>query len=189
MLYDKIQLESDEKILVKARRHWFILFSQLLGFFIAACAPFLIFLIADRTLIETSLTFLLSDYLPQIGYLYAVWLLFLWIGAFGVLTNHYLDILAVTNRRVILINQKGLWRRSTGSFRLERLQDVHVEVHGIIATLLNFGSLDAETAGTDKEEFNAHGLPRPRELRSIITTATDDLIKEYRSRPLSTDGL
>ena len=118
----------------------------------------------------------LAAYTSQISYLYAVWLLFLWFGMFSVWTNYYLDILIITDRRLILINQKGFFRRNVGSFRLERMQDINVEINGLIATLLDYGTIHVETAGHGDEEFRATDLPKPREIKAEILRAGDSRI-------------
>jgi uncharacterized membrane protein YdbT with pleckstrin-like domain len=106
--------------------------------------------------------------------LYAGWLIFIWMALFGVWTNYYLDVWTVTNKRLITVDQRGLFHRDTGSFRLERLQDINVNVRGILATLLKFGDLEAETASSDKN-FVARGIPDPQGLKALILKASDDV--------------
>ena len=96
-------------------------------------------------------------------------------------TNYYLDVWTITNKRLIAIDQHGLFHRETASFRLERLQDMNVEINGIIATFLDYGILEAQTAGGDDDKFRATGLPHPRELKSLILEASDVLLDEYKT--------
>lgn len=177
MLYEKIQLEPGEVVISQTRRHWFVIGMQLFSLFVVALLPIVLYIVV---------TILAKDYIdldkifyqlvPELLFLYVIWLMFLWIGTFNIWTNYYLDVLTVTNRRVIIINQKGFFRRNIASFRLERLQDMNVEINGLIATLLDFGSLHAETAGHSEEELHVHNLPNPRDLKSQILLAADDLI-------------
>jgi hypothetical protein len=88
-------------------------------------------------------------------------------------TDHYLDIWVITSRRIININQVNLFRRQTASFQLERLQDITVEVSGIIETLLDFGTINAVTASGIHEEFRARHLPKPQQIKSLILQAAD----------------
>lgn len=184
MFLDKIELEADETVLVHTRRHWFVLVGDLLGPIIASFVP-LVLILAGMYVGDTSVfLFEIRDYIPQITFLYAGWIVILWMGAFNFWTNYYLDILTITNKRIILINQKGFWRRNIGSFRLERLQDLNVEINGIIPTLLDYGKLVAETAGHSDEGFTAYGIPHPRQLKATILNATDALLD--RNEPSST---
>ncbi len=172
---EKIQLEPDETILTKVRKHWFILASKVFGIFIAGLMPLVLFpLIAY---IGSSF----EGTLPEINgalatALTATWLLILWMVLFNIWTNYYLDLWILTNKRIIAIDQRGLFNRSISSFRLERLQDLNVEIIGIIATFLDFGSLKAQTAGTENWDFKVSGLPQPRELKALILKASDSVM-------------
>lgn len=173
MLVDRVNLESGEEVLAIARRHKFLLLVQTIGFLGLALIPyFLMVFIASNPQL---LLFDIGIYGPFLIYLYGVWLLFVWITAFTAWTDYYLDVLVITNHRLILANQKGFWRRSLASFRLERLQEVNVEIDGIIPTLLDFGTLRAETAGHGEEEFHMDNLPDPRELKAKIMNAVEQI--------------
>ena len=174
MLIDKIRLEDDEEILLKTRRHWFILASRLAIFGVLALAPLVIILLVPTLLSELAVSF--NGYTAPIVFAYSMWLLLLWIGIFNVWTNYYLDVLIVTDRRVIVTDQKGSWRRYVASFRLERMQDINIEIDGFLATLLDFGTLDVETAGHGDAEFHVNGMPNPREIKATILGAGDGRI-------------
>lgn len=180
MLLDRIQLEADEEILVQTRRHWFIVVSQLFSLFVAAFVPLLLLWLAPF-LTNQLVEFDLSQYWNPAIFVYCLWLLFLWYGIFSIWTNYYLDVLTVTDRRIIMINQKGFFWRNNSSFRHERLQDINVEVNGILATLLDFGDIRAETAGAGPEELYATGLPKPRDIKTTILTASDKRIDDYKN--------
>lgn len=177
MLLEKIQLEPDESILLQTHRHWFVIASQLASLLGLALGPILMYVFVDWFLHTTeNFSFNLTELTAELLFVYLLWLLFLWLGTFNLWTNYYLDILTVTDRRVILINQKGFFRRNVSSFRLERLQDMNIEVDGLLATLLDYGTVHAETAGHADEEFRATGLPKPRDIKSLILRASDNRI-------------
>jgi uncharacterized membrane protein YdbT with pleckstrin-like domain len=186
---EKIQLETDERVLIQVRKHWFILFTQMLGLILGGIFPLVAYsLFHAMGFFDALSTTSLSIPIPAVVALYACWLLIIWMAIFNVWTNYYLDVWTITNKRLIAIDQCGLFNRSTGSFRLERLQDLNVHVNGIIATFLNFGTLEAQTAAGSEEEFRASGLPNPRGLKSLILKATDDLIRSGRST-IQPDGV
>jgi hypothetical protein len=58
------------------------------------------------------------------------------------------------------------------------MQDVNVEVNGIIATLLDYGTVHVQTASADVEEFKASFLPKPQEVKSVILAACDKLLEQ-----------
>ncbi len=182
MFTEKIQLESDEVILIQVRKHWFILTLQFVGVLMGAILPMLFLYALESTPIAT--VFDLSGYGSEIVALYTGWLVFIWMALFGVWTNYYLDVWTVTNKRLVTVDQRGLFHRDTGSFRLERLQDININVRGILATFLKFGDLEAETASGDKN-FVARGIPNPQELKALILQASDKIT--FRAMPVVED--
>jgi len=176
MLFEKIQLESDEKIIKVARKHWFIFASQAVSIGVVAIAPLLGWAVLSSLMQNSSATIAvdLSKYTPHFIFFYSFWLLVNWMTLAHAWTIYYLDVWVVTDRRVIVIDQVSLFRRHIGSFRLEKLQDVKIEINGIIATFLNYGVVECETASeSHDQEFRTKHLPRPRELKSTILEATD----------------
>lgn len=172
MLTEKIQLEPDEKILIQVRKHWFILTTQLLSVFVLAVIPIILYMIINESKVFDT-TSLVSN-TPLLVSFYSAWLLLIWMALFNVWTNYYLDIWTITNKRLIAVDQRGLFYRNTGSFRLERLQDINISIRGIVATLLDYGDLQAETASDDRE-FVARNIPKPQELKALILSAADSI--------------
>ncbi len=172
MLAEKIQLDQDERVLIQVRKHWFILTMQLIGVGIGGLIPLVFIIFLHFTPLSSVLAS--PNYTPIMSVLYSGWLILTWMALFSVWTNYYLDVWTVTTKRLITVDQRGLFFRNTGSFRLERLQDINVSVRGILATLLGFGDLQAETASNDTE-FVARGIPNPQELKSLILEAADKI--------------
>jgi len=176
MIYEKIQLETDEVIVQIIHRHWFFMFKQCVVIVFFIFFP-LIILISASVLLP-SFMILIAPYTAAIVFLYSFWLLLNWMILATIWTNQYLDIWCVTNRRLIKIDQLSLFNRQVGSFRLERLQDINVEIRGIIATFLDFGTIHAQTASADIEEFKASYLPQPQVIKSNILKAADGLMNK-----------
>lgn len=179
-LAEQLKLDTDEIILKQVRKHWFVLLAQTAGVIILAVVPI------PLAVIGLSGTELLPGlaldprelYGPAIFFLTA-WLLVMWMTLFGIWTDYYLDNWIVTTRRVIAIDQQGFFRRKVASFRLERLQNVTIDIHGIIATFLNFGHITAETAG-NTEAFVIRGIPDPRGVKALIQEHADEVIGSGR---------
>jgi len=98
-----------------------------------------------------------------------------------------LDHWIITDRRIIVIDQIRFFQRNVSIFRLERLQDIEFNVSGLIATVLNFGTLKAQTAGTHEHNFQTSGLPDPRGLQGLIQKATDDRLTSIHVNSPRTD--
>ncbi len=176
MSLETLKLEANEVVLKIVHRHWLTLFTRLFGLGVFAVVPLLawIIIIVAQSLSPKPL-FNIYLYTNHFAFFYSTWLLYTTMAIAFALTNHYLDVFVVTNRRVISIDQQGFFRRHIGSFRLDKLQDMNVEVNGLIATLLDYGTVEAETASSSSGEFRSYNLPKPRELKDIILTAANQL--------------
>jgi uncharacterized membrane protein YdbT with pleckstrin-like domain len=172
MLYEKIQLEQDETVLAIVRKHWFVFGVQCVSVIVGALIPLI--LIPVFSLLPLGDFTIPAQATPVFIALYTGWLILSWMTLFGVWTNYYLDVWTVTSKRLITVDQRGLFYRDTGSFRLERLQDINVTTSGIIATFLNFGDLHAETASADRD-FVARGIPDPQGLKALIMKSADHI--------------
>jgi uncharacterized membrane protein YdbT with pleckstrin-like domain len=170
MNIEKIQFETDERILIQVRKHWFILAVQILGIVGAALMPLVLYLFIMNTDVPGMKAFAINTSL--VFTLYSAWLLLVWMSLFSVWNNYYLDVWTITNKRLIAVDQRGFFSRTTASFRLDRMQDTEISVQGIIATLLDYGSLEIQTAGEDSN-FKVYGLPNPGDLKALILSAAD----------------
>lgn len=174
MLFEKIKLENREEILLIVRRHWFVFLTRILGVIVMAILPFIVLLVASLlSATKEYVSIATASYSQEIIFFSALWLLISWMILAQQWTDHYLDIWVVTDRRIISIDQQSFFVRSVGSFRLERLQDMNVLIPGLFATLFNYGTVEAQTASGSESEFTVHGVPKPREIKSIILEATD----------------
>ena len=189
MLLEKIQLEDDERVLMQVRKHWFILFVQLFGLVIVGLLPLIGYLVFVSLGFFKFITATIVPSIPILIALYSAWLLLIWMAIFNVWTNYYLDVWTITTKRLIAVDQRGLFHRTVSSFRLERLQDTNIEINGIIATFLNFGMIEAQTASESGDDFRAYGLPDPRGIKSVMQRAADDLMKAYGGRFKQADGM
>lgn len=171
MIAEKIQLESDERILLQVRKHWFVLCTQVIGVVVVALLP--LFFIAFISRIGS-----IASHIPLntalLVTLYTGWLILQWMALFSIWTNYYLDVWIITNKRLIAIDQRGFFSRTMASFRLERMQDISVSVDGILATFLDYGTLEVQTAG-EEEKFRVTGIPSPADIKSAIISASDVL--------------
>lgn len=144
-----IELEEGEKLIREAHRHWFVIFKSAVALVIAALIP-LAFLVATGVVTEISGE-TIANAAPPALFLYSIWLLALWMFFFIEWTDYYLDLWYVTDRRVIVVNQKGFFNREVISLRFDNIQNVEIDVGGVIATLLKFGDIHVQTAGTNEK--------------------------------------
>ncbi len=163
-----LHLQEGERIDIKARKHWFLLFRESFGIFIVFLIPFI-----GWKFLTNQAGFSLPSINPSLLlFLSSTWVLLLWVKIFSIWTDYYLDIWIVTDRRIVNIDQRGLFNREVSTLRMERIQDVTLEVYGIVATVLNFGNVLVQTAG-ESEEFLIKGIANPEHVKRKILQHID----------------
>lgn len=157
-----IQFRENERIILLVHKHWFVMARSALAvagmllvpFFAGGLIPFISQQL-DAAIVGALAGFGISLYL-------------LWLCLFCFLTwmDYYLDIWIVTDRRIIDVNQSGLFSRKISEVPIASVQDVTIDVHGIIETLLHFGDIRIQTAG--EREFTIDSIPRLYEVKDAI---------------------
>lgn len=169
-----IELEEGEYIVTKIRKHWWKIFTW--GFGMGALAIFpLILLVVFGALISSESA---GGYISIVGFLYTAWLAVLWILFFVEWTDYYLDVWVITNRRVIDIDHIGLFSRDVSTVRLEDIEDITTELHGVLAITLKFGTITLQTAGS-KNEFYLLNATDPEMARKVIHELVTDAKKAF----------
>ncbi len=168
-----IEIDSNEEIVRVVRKHWIILFGDILALALLFFAPVIIF---------TGLHFLpFPVNLPiewqgssgyALSFFFLTWVFVVWMKGWDMWTDYYLDVLIITNKRVFTIDQQGLFKRTSSSFRYDRIQDITIRMDGVIATLLDYGTITIETAG-EGEDFTATAIPDPYEIKKQINAMQD----------------
>ncbi len=163
-----IQFEPGEEVMFEVRKHWFILAAEMSAAFFAALIPAVAYAIGTAL----PITFTTPGN-PIILFLiiYALWLLVILVVSVYLWTDYYLDVWVVTNRRIIDIEQHGLFRREIATMQFSKIQDVTTEVSGLLATLVGFGDLRVQTAGNERE-FTIRGVSKPNDVRERLENAT-----------------
>ncbi len=162
-------LHPQEEVLIFLRRDKWVLLKMALLYGVLLFGPLAIVAIAwwffpqwlDRQTAEPSISVFII-----LGS--SLYYLFVWVFLYRAWLDYYLDVWFVTNERVVSIEQKGLFSRTIAEQRLFRIQDVHAEVHGVIATVLDFGNVTIQTAAAEVV-FEFKEVPKPHLVaRNII---------------------
>ncbi|TSC81821.1 MAG: hypothetical protein G01um101420_825 [Parcubacteria group bacterium Gr01-1014_20] len=176
-----IDLHPEEKIILIIRRHWLVFIGEILPLAIATL------LIVVPILFSAQIFEYAREYLSEaqvastITFISTAWILIIWIIFFLVFTDYYLDILIVTNQRIIDVEQKGMFARDIATAPLGSIQDVKIEILGIVATMFNFGNLHLQTAGGDKEII-IRGIKNPEHVKKLImSTHQSEVVAEDQS--------
>ncbi|MDE1970341.1 MAG: PH domain-containing protein [Patescibacteria group bacterium] len=160
-----INLYQDETIIKTVRRHWYIVLLDIFLFLILIILPLIVIAILPQKTLTTR-PLLITPHTAS--FLYAAWVLCIWnITAVIWTINYYLDYILITNRRLVKVEQLGLFARDISEMRLEKIQDIHIAVMGLVPSLLNFGDLEVQTAG-EEEQFVLYSIPNPNAIKNLI---------------------
>jgi len=171
-----IEIDQNERVLRTVRKHWFILLSDLFLLVICLAVP-VVFLFTLRLLpLGALFSWTGSPAIAQ-GFFIVAWLFIVWIIAWALWTNYYLDVLVITDKRIFTVEQHGFFRRTSSSFRIDRIQNTTIVQKGIIQTLLNFGTIHLETAG-ESENFIGTFIANPYEIKKSINKMHDTAIEK-----------
>lgn len=88
------------------------------------------------------------------------------------------NILAVTNKRVIDIDQRGFFERNVAETTYDKVQDVRYTIRGFWPTVLRFGTIVVQTAGTTTN-LELDAVQHPVDLQRLIT----DLQHQSQMKP------
>lgn len=150
--------QPGEQLLVYQRRHWYLLWQWLRrplagALLVALLAAFLGGRLPPG---DWGLWFALR--IPMLPFLlWALWRALNWEN----------DRYIVTDRRAIHIDRLYFFREERHEARLDRIQNVTVEIPGPLAHALSFGHLSLETAGTEGK-ITFPGIPRPHEVQAVL---------------------
>lgn len=141
-------LDEGEEVIEAVRKHWIVYVFDFLSHAVG-CAIFIsaaIYLASHK-----KLWFVAALYGDYGAMVLVFFVMLFWVSFFFVWTKNYFDVWYVTNQHIIAINQKDIFERDEAFMELTRIQDVFFEKSGVIATLLGYGHLKVQSAGTEQE--------------------------------------
>ncbi|KKP59066.1 MAG: hypothetical protein UR51_C0001G0026 [Candidatus Moranbacteria bacterium GW2011_GWF1_34_10] len=173
---------NGEIIIRIIRRHWFNILEQ---YFIIIGILFLMLL----SIQILPMYFASNADLPIFFFIESFLMIILWIYSFIIWIDFYFDVWIITNERIVNIEQKALFIRTISELKFDKIQDVSIEIFGLIPTILNFGDVHVQTAG-NTERFLFHKVPDPQKIKGLImnmqtmTMRKDEAEAIHRISPL-----
>jgi len=182
-----LELNKKEEVKTIKRRHIIILKLELLPL-IGLALALIIFMIVFPFYFEVPEWFsVFEEYVGSLNPLFLIFFLsfaflfVLWQIAFFLTAGYYLDAWIITDQRTIHTELNGLFSRYISSIYHNRIQDVSVDVGGVLATYLNYGNLQIQTAGKFRE-FLFKQIPDPYETKKLIMEVQRDFLKRRKKR-------
>jgi len=155
---------ENEHVILIVRRHWFDILKQfftiILALFLWAGSFFLFSFLIQNSFLSENLHYLILLFQSS-------FVLLIWLYSFLVWIDYYFDVWIITTEKIINIEQKGLFLRHTSELQILKIQDVSTEVKGLIPSILNYGEVHIQSAGT-VNRFLFHNVPDPYAIKKII---------------------
>jgi len=79
-----------------------------------------------------------------------------------------LNTLVITNKRVVENKQMGFFKNIVNEIKLDKVQDVSVKIYGPLASFLNYGNVEVQSAGAVNKFFFKQ-FPNPKDIKKIIS--------------------
>ncbi len=156
-----IELQEHENVLRIIRRFWLSLLPEL------AIATF--FCLLPTTLWWTPWLLLVSNLTlntPLLNLLFFTYYLFLALAILVSWMDYSLDFMLVTDQRIMVVEQKGFFRRQVTTIPKDRIQDITVRKEGVLQSFFDFGEIQLQTAG--EENFLMKDVFRPNDAKNYI---------------------
>jgi hypothetical protein len=149
--------ESDEKIVLFLRRHFFTNVGWMLASFCLMIIPLFAFSFFSFTFIPFAFRFM--------GLI--AWYLLTFAFAFERFISWFFNVNIITNFRIINVNFPNILYKDISETKLENVQDISSKTGGFIRSFLNYGDVLIQTAGA-LPELTFEAVPRPDKVAEVI---------------------
>lgn len=161
-----VQLQPGEEAVLVVHRHWFFLAAPLALAILALVVPTAIILeLLRRTDAPRTVDAVLS-----VGTL--VYELAVTVRAYFIWYAWIHDIWVITNQRLVDGQKRHWFHEEVSTADLQHVQDVSLDRHGVLATLLRFGDLRVQTA-SEIADFMLRRIPNPQEVLAVLDRTRD----------------
>lgn len=163
-----VDLQQGEFIVAYAHKHWLIFALEIIGIIGGTLALFALVASLEVFAPELVRTIFTDSSLLGFNLVASVFIIMCATITIAItFTNYYLDVLVVTNRRLIDCDQIGLFSRDVATIPTGNIIDIKIIISGILETFFNFGDLSVQSAGVSREVV-IRGLSKPQHVKQII---------------------
>jgi hypothetical protein len=162
-----ITLENNEELFMVVRKHWVILVQTFLYvsmLFVMCWGTYIIMSFARIPDIFNIIT-IIGLIMLGVQYIFVQWV------------NNELDLLVITNRRIISYDQIKFLDRKMSQTTIDLVQEVNASTSGLIWNIFHYGNLIMKTASDstgDLSDFNMSLIPEPIETSRLIHNFIDE---------------
>ncbi len=149
--------DPDEKIIIFTRPHLITNLKWFLLVILLALIPLFAFKLLNFSFVPLNFRF--------IGLL--IWYLLTFAFAFERFLSWFFNVEIVTNKRILDVNIPNILFRDITQTPLEKIQDVTAETAGFMRSLLAFGDVRVQTAGS-VPEIKFEAVPNPNKISQVL---------------------
>jgi hypothetical protein len=170
--------QEDEKLLLFLRRHWIILVGKWIMYIFLGLIPVAIYyflLYAYPGVLKNNADYAFLFLLASTYYVFNI------LFFFSAYIDYHLDVWMVTSKRIIDIEQRGLFNRVISEQTIDKIQDVAAIQKGVFPTFFNYGTVQIQTAGKVERFFFlqvAHPFDVEKTINGLIERKEDNLESE-----------
>ncbi len=163
-LSEFIHQKSYERVELLIRRDLVTLLPFLLTTLVLGSIPVVLKILIDNLfpgLLDDTGLFALAALLASVYYLSIALFFYTYFVTF------YLDLLVITNDRLIEVTQTNLFFRSVSEMDIAHVQNVTSEIKGLFGSIFGYGTLLIQDSSAIIK-FELHNVPNPDKLRQKI---------------------
>lgn len=166
--------EKGEEIIIIARRHWALFWGHFFIYVIYFLIPIIVLILVSNFLISGLSEF---TFFPLIILGISLYYIFWWFLFFKSWVDYYFDAWIITGRRLIDINQKGFFNHTVAELRLDKIQDITVEIKGFFPSIFNYGTIKVQTA-SDIQLFAVEEISKPEKIKNLILNLQEKMARK-----------
>lgn len=163
--------KDEESVVLFLHRHWYVLAGKVTTILVMSLVPILFLIVFGQLILANKL-------IPLFTFLWAAYIMALWFYLFYALTMYTLDYWIITSERIVDSKQMGFFNRRISELSIHMIQDISVKLVGLIPTMLNFGTVEVQTAA-EQRNFLFDQIPKPQiakdKIMEIIEATEDEL--------------
>lgn len=169
---------ATEKVQCFCRKHWVILLKDLIGFVI-----FIGLIIITAVYFKGIFNFFSQDSFLSTLLAFTLFSVFtVYVHRFFLrMIRYFLEIMIITNYRIVLLEKSLYLKDSKDAVDLPKIQDIRKEQHGIIRSILRFGTLVITLSSTSTTKVIPF-IPNPDYHFRKINSLKREYIKERLSK-------
>ena len=152
MGYLNYELDNNEQLIAIIRKHWAALALPLSK----AIISIIVIIVIYEKLAEFDYGFKIALVWIIASILYGVHRIVIW----------YLDCYIITNKRIIDIDQKSMFKRVVAEVEIENIQEAIYEINGPLEAFFNYGTVKIKMASSGM--INMEQIPNPAKVKSLI---------------------